>query len=170
MHLCTPRFRRFHHLLIWFGLIIAVLGGALPARAQGGFSFVVFGHSKSFYYLPGGRDQSADMRRMVSRRHPGRTVQLYYGVNGLELERLVLGAGSSEPRLEVSYREGWPQRIVSWQQDKPRNNHAPCGQALGLRSGGRPALAGGPQPGGRPPVRGSRRGCGALGRPGAQSE
>ncbi len=107
---------------IFTGLVVllAAVHAPMPALAQGGFSFVVLGHTKSFYYLPGGRDQSAQMRKLISRRHPGRTVQLYYGAHGLELERMVLGAGDNRPRMEFDYAQGWPTRVVSWEQNKPR--------------------------------------------------
>jgi hypothetical protein len=109
-----------HRKVLLIFLVIALLLGSQAAWAANGFSFIVLGHTKDFYYLPGGREQSSQMRRLVNRRHPGRTVQLYYGAHGLELERLVLGAIPGKPRMEINYAQGWPVRVVSWVQNQPR--------------------------------------------------
>jgi hypothetical protein len=100
-------------------LLIAALSPN-PAMAQRDFSFLVLGHTKTFYYLPGGREQDKDIRRMISRRFPGRKVELFYGPMGVELQRLELGPGRGEPRTDIRFEQGWPIRAVQWIQGKPK--------------------------------------------------
>jgi hypothetical protein len=104
-------------LVFWY---FCTLATPPECRAQGDFSFLVMGHSKTYYFLPGGRGKDKETRRMLSRRQPGRVIELFYDPMGVELTRIELGPMGGEPRTNISYREGWPHRAVQWIQGKPK--------------------------------------------------
>lgn len=93
-------------------LLVAALVLALgvPAWAQDSFSFLALGDTRTEPYLPGGRDQAAQMKKILKNRFHAAPTVLKFSSDGRALvsARLPYHGGL----LDIYYRNGWPETIV----------------------------------------------------------
>lgn len=95
-------------------LLITTLQGC----ATSPFSFVVVGDTRTESYLPGGPEQSEQMKAVLKKRYSGKPVSLFFDQEGLELTRVEVGNG--EKALTLHYKEGWPHAIVETEKGHTR--------------------------------------------------